>query len=163
MSVVDKFIDYVHDEVVEHPEKSWEKMVFGFQANKLKTRILPKKNLSKGYQKLETMMMALVADALKDQGSYVWGNIFAPCEIIDRAQNSGIAPTLCSYHKTFIGGVESGAVKHPEYAVTTSLSCDGNLNTFRYLEKKIGVPYTFLDVPYADDEASSGGALRQKP
>ena len=41
MSVVDKFIDYVHDEVVEHPEKSWEKMVFGFQANKLKTRILP--------------------------------------------------------------------------------------------------------------------------
>lgn len=181
MSVVDKFIDYVHDEVVEHPEKSWEKMVFGFQANKLKTRILPKKNLSKGYQKLETMMMALVADALKDQGSYVWGNIFAPCEImealglrtlsieclscyfsgyhledyfIDRAQNSGITPTLCSYHKTFIGGVESGAVKHPEYAVTTSLSCDGNLNTFRYLEKKIGVPYTFLDVPYADDEAS---------
>ena len=60
--------------------------------------------------------------------------------------------------------------------MTTSLSCDGNLNTFRYLEKKIGVPYTFLDVPYADDEASvdylaeqlkeicvsSGGALRQK-
>ena len=83
MSVVDKFIDYVHDEVVEHPEKSWEKMVFGFQANKLKTRILPKKNLSKGYQKLETMMMALVADALKDQGSYVWGNIFAPCEIME--------------------------------------------------------------------------------
>lgn len=39
-------------------------------------------------------------------------------------------------------------------AVTTSLSCDGNLNTFRYLEKKKGVPFTFLDVPYRDDEAS---------
>ena len=47
MSVVDKFIDYVHDEVVEHPEKSWEKMVFGFQANKLKTRILPRKTCRK--------------------------------------------------------------------------------------------------------------------
>ena len=42
----------------------------------------------------------------------------------------------------------------PEYAVTTSLSCDGNLNTFRYLEKKKGVPFTFLDVPYRDDGAS---------
>ena len=38
--------------------------------------------------------------------------------------------------------------------MTTSLSCDGNLNTFRYLEKKKGVPFTFLDVPYGDDEAS---------
>lgn len=47
MSVVDKFIDYVHDEVVEHPEKSWEKMVFGFQANKLKTRICRRKTCRK--------------------------------------------------------------------------------------------------------------------
>ncbi len=38
--------------------------------------------------------------------------------------------------------------------MTTSLSCDGNLNTFRYLEKKKGVPFTFLDVPYGDDEDS---------
>ena len=45
-------------------------------------------------------------------------------------------------------------VRLPHYAVTTSLSCDGNLNTFRYLEKKKGVPFTFLDVPYRDDEAS---------
>ena len=63
-------------------------------------------------------------------------------------------PTLCSYHKTFVGAVESGALQGPRYAVTTSLSCDGNLNTFRYLEKKIGVPFTFLDVPYRDDEES---------
>ena len=73
---------------------------------------------------------------------------------IDCAQNAGLAPTLCSYHKTFVGAIDSGAVPVPEYAVTTSLSCDGNLNTFRYLEKKKGVPFTFLDVPYRDDEAS---------
>lgn len=156
-------------------------MVRGFQANKLKTRLLPKKDLSKGYQKLEAMMMSLVADSLSHEGSYVWGNIFAPCEIlqcfdkrtlsieclscyfsgyhledyfIDCAQNAGLAPTLCSYHKTFTGAVESGILKAPEYAVTTSLSCDGNLNTFRYLEKKIGVPFTFLDVPYDCDPES---------
>lgn len=181
MSVADKYIDFVRQEAIEHPEKSWNKMIFGFQANKWRTRLLPKSGLSKGYQKLESMMMSLVADALAREDSYVWSNIFAPCEImqsmgirtlsieclscylsgyhledqfIDYAQNAGIAPTLCSYHKTFVGGVDSGVVRLPHYAVTTSLSCDGNLNTFRYLEKKKGVPFTFLDVPYRDDEAS---------
>ncbi len=181
MSAVDKYIDYVKKETIEHPKKSWGKMVLGYKANKLKMKLLPNRRLSKGYQKLEAMMMSFVADALGDDGSYVWGNIFAPCEImeclglkslsieclscyfsgyhledyfIDCAQDSGLAPTLCSYHKTFVGAVESGVVHRPEYAVTTSLSCDGNLNTFRYLEKKIGVPFTFLDVPYTCDEAS---------
>ncbi len=181
LSVVDKYIDYVRNEAIENPEKSFPKMVLGFKANKLKTKLLPKKNISKGYQKLETMMMSLVADSLSKEKSYVWSNIFAPCEImqcfdlntlsieclscyltgyhledyfIDFAQNTGLAPTLCSYHKTFVGAVDSGVIPNPVYAVTTSLSCDGNLNTFRYLEKKKGVPFTFLDIPYEEDETS---------
>lgn len=111
----------------------------------------------------------------------MWGNIFAPCEImqafglntlsieclscylsgfhledffIDFAQNIGLAPTLCSYHKAFVGAVESGAIAAPSYAVTTSISCDGNLNTFRFLQKKNHVPFTLLDVPYTNDEAA---------
>lgn len=181
MFLVDKYINYVNQEVKKEPEKGWNWMVRGFQANKLKTRLLPNSGISKGYQKLESMMMGLVADSLGHEGSYVWGNIFAPEEIfqcfdrrtlsieclscyfsgyhledyfIDCAQNAGLAPTLCSYHKTFVGAVESGALKAPAYAVTTSLSCDGNLNTFRYLEKKIGAPFTFLDVPYDCDPES---------
>lgn len=181
MNVVDKFIDHVKKEVVEESDRGWEKMVLGFKANKLRTRFIPKKNLSRGYQKLEGLVMSLVADSLGKEDTYVWGNIFAPCEImecfglktlsveclscfftgyhledyfIDCAQNSGIAPTLCSYHKTFVGAVESGAIQAPKYSVTTSLSCDGNLNTFRYLEKKTGVPFCFLDVPYGEDEDS---------
>lgn len=181
MYVVDKYIDHVKEEAINRPEKSWDKILLGFRANKWRMKLLPNRNLSRGYQKLETMMMSLVADSLSREGSYVWGNIFAPCELmqcfglhtlsieclscymsgyhledyfIDYAQNIGIAPTLCSYHKTFVGGVESKVVKKPEYAVTTSLSCDGNLNTFRYLEKKAHVPFTFLDVPYSDDKES---------
>lgn len=181
MYVVDKYIDHVKEEAINRPEKSWDKILLGFRANKWRLKLLPNRYLSRGYQKLETMMMSLVADSLSREGSYVWGNIFAPCELmqcfglhtlsieclscymsgyhledyfIDYAQNIGIAPTLCSYHKTFVGGVESKVVKKPEYAVTTSLSCDGNLNTFRYLEKKAHVPFTFLDVPYSDDKES---------
>ena len=181
MWITDKYIDYVREQTIENPGQSWGRMLLGFQANKLRTKLLPKKEISKGYQKLEALMMSFVADSLCRPDSYVWGNIFSPCEImqcfglntlsieclacylsgyrledyfIDYAQNTGIAPTLCSYHKTFVGAIDSGAVPAPWYAVTTSLSCDGNLNTFRYLEKKKGVPFTFLDVPYGDDDAS---------
>ncbi len=181
MWIADKYIDYVKNQTAENPSQSWGKILLGFQANKLRTKLLPKKEIAKGYQRLEAMMMSFVADSLSKPDSYVWGNIFAPCEIagcaglntlsieclacylsgyhledyfIDYAQNTGIAPTLCSYHKTFVGAIDSGAVPVPKYAVTTSLSCDGNLNTFRYLEKRKGVPFTFLDVPYEDDEDS---------
>ena len=129
MSVVDKYIDYVKEEAMKRPEKSWNKILLGFQANKWRMRLLPTKDLSKGYQKLEQMMMGMVADSLSREGSYVWGNIFAPCELvhcfglrtlsievlscymsgfhledyfIDYAQDIGLAPTLCSYHKTFV-------------------------------------------------------------
>ncbi len=181
MKAADKYIAYVKKEVMEHPQKGWNRMCIGFKANKLRMRLAPGRNLAKGYQRLEQMMMGLVADSLGKESSYVWGNIFAPCEImqcfglktlsveclscyfsgyhledyfIDCAQNGGIAQTLCSYHKTFVGAAECGALKAPKYAVTTSLSCDGNLNTFRYLQKKMGVPFTLLDVPYDEGEES---------
>ena len=62
MWVVDKYIDYVKEQTIEDPRKSWGKMLLGFQANKVRTKILPKKNLAKGYQKLEAMMMSFVAE-----------------------------------------------------------------------------------------------------
>ena len=45
-------------------------------------KLLPNKNMAKGYQKLEQMMMSLVSDSLYQKERYVWGNIFAPCELI---------------------------------------------------------------------------------
>ena len=43
MWVVDKYIDYVKEQTIEDPRKSWGKMLLGFQANKVRTKILPKK------------------------------------------------------------------------------------------------------------------------
>ena len=48
MFVVDKYIDYVKDEAIKNPEKSWDKILLGFKANKWRTRLLPNKNISKG-------------------------------------------------------------------------------------------------------------------
>lgn len=181
MKIVDYYIDYAKNLAQTSPQKGWNRMLRGFQANCLRTSFLPDKQITKGYQKLEDMMMKLVASSLSHEKSYLWGNIFAPCEIfdsmglstlsieclgcylsgfhmeeffIDYAQSLGIAPTLCSFHKNFVGAVASGTVPAPAFAVTTSLTCDGNLNTFRYLQKKTEVPFFLLDVPYGDDDAS---------
>ncbi len=131
MWIADKYIEYVKEQTVKHPGETWNKILLGFQANELRTRLLPKKNLSKGYQKLEAMMMSLVADSLSKPDSYVWGNIFAPCEIlqcfqlntlsieclacylsgyhledyfIDYAQNTGIAPHPVLLPQNLCGG-----------------------------------------------------------
>ena len=49
-------------------------MLLGFKLNKLRAKVLPKKGISKGYQKLEAMMMSFVADSLGRPDSYVWGS-----------------------------------------------------------------------------------------
>ncbi len=181
MGIADKYIEYTKGITQTDPQKGWERIKLGFQANSLRMTVLPKKNITKGYQKLEKMMMKFVAGSLGHEGKYIWGNIFAPCEIfssmgfhtlsieclgcylsgyhleedfIDYAQSLGLAPTLCSYHKTFIGSVASGVVPAPVFSVSTSLTCDGNLNTFRYLQKKTEIPFVLLDVPYNADTAS---------
>lgn len=82
MWIADKYIDHVKEQTAAHPGESWDQMLLGFKLNKLCTKLLPKKGISKGYQKLEAMMMSFVADSLGRPDSYVWGNIFSPCEII---------------------------------------------------------------------------------
>ncbi len=120
-----------------------------------------------------------------------WVNIFAPSEIfhamnlyplfmeaytasltsakcennfIDYAEQRGISETLCSYHKAFIGAVESRVIPRPMFAVTTSLACDGNNGTFRYLSGKYDIPYYIIDIPYEyslEGEAYVVGQLRE--
>ena len=135
-----QYIDYVKEQTAAHPGQSWDQMLLGFKLNKLRTKVLPKKGISKGYQKLESMMMSFVADSLDRPDRYVWAIFFHPVRssgvsdfntlsieclscyfsgyhledvFIDYAQNTGIAPTLCSYHKTFVGAIDSGAVPVP--------------------------------------------------
>ena len=71
---------------------------------------------------------------------------------IDRAEDIGIASTLCSYHKHFIGTVESGVMPSPAYIAVTSAVCDGNINTMRYAAAKRGMRFFAIDVPHSDSE-----------
>ena len=66
---------------------------------------------------------------------------------LDYAENEGLASTLCSYHKNFIGAIDSCIIPPAAFAVTTSTICDGNINTFRHLSEKHQVPSFLIDVP----------------
>ena len=48
MWIADKYIDYVREQTIENPGQSWGKMLMGFQANKLRTKLLPKKDQKRG-------------------------------------------------------------------------------------------------------------------
>ena len=99
--------------------------MFGFKANKLKTRLLPKRDIAMGYQRLEAMMMSLVADALAKEGSYVWGNIFAPAEIMECFGLKTLSVECLSCYMTgyhledhFIDYAQDLGLPHPSARIT---------------------------------------------
>ena len=136
----------------------------------------PEKQMPGAYRYLNYMAVKVVADALSHPETCAWTNIFAPTELlqtfglscismecmasylsgfriedyfIDRAEADGIPPTLCSYHKEFLGAAGSGVLPRPAVGVTTSAACDGNISTFRWLHERCGVKSFAVDVPYA--------------
>lgn len=78
------------------------------------------------------------------------------CEdiFIDKAIAEGISDTLCSYHKTFLGALELSILPRLKFAVTSSILCDGNSNTFKYIANRYKIPYLIIDVPYEYNEES---------
>jgi benzoyl-CoA reductase/2-hydroxyglutaryl-CoA dehydratase subunit BcrC/BadD/HgdB len=116
-----------------------------------------------------------IKEPLSSPQNSAWVNIFAPNEflhamdiyslfieayssfmsgfliedaLIDKAESAGISNTLCSFHKAFLGSGELNILKKPKMAITTSMVCDANINTFRYLSKKYDIPLYIIDIPY---------------
>lgn len=140
----------------------------------VRKKIAPDKPMPKAYQELNAMAVRAIQKGFKHPKDTAWTNLFTPVEIlqcfginclsieflssfisgftcenwfIDYAERVGIAPTLCSYHKNFIGAVDSGLIPPAAFAVTTSMVCDGNIQTFRHVADRKNVPCYIIDVP----------------
>ncbi|MCX7796553.1 MAG: 2-hydroxyacyl-CoA dehydratase family protein [bacterium] len=85
------------------------------------------------------------------------------CEdiLIDKATTEGISDTLCSYHKAFLGALEFSILPRLKFALTSSILCDGNSNTFRYIAKRYEIPYLIIDIPYEYSEESVSYVVSQ--
>ena len=76
MKIADQYIKYAKNIARTDPEKGWERIKLGFQANCLRTAILPNRKIAKGYQKLEDMMMRFMARSLSHEKT-TFGEIFS--------------------------------------------------------------------------------------
>ena len=174
MEIIRTYGNIIKKYAPDHPLAAFRMIKAGLALEQFRSRNLADKKLPGAYQYLNTYAVGEVLEALKHPETSVWANIFAPVEImqcfglqcvsmeclssfmsgfkiedylIDYAQNEGIASTLCSYHKNFIGGVDSGVLPKAAMSVTTSMICDGNINTFRHMEQKHQVESYVLDIP----------------
>ena len=174
MNVAKTYGDAVRRKIPKHPEAAGAMIRAGLHLESFRCAHFADRRMPKAYRFLNAKAVGVVADALDHPENCVWTNIFAPAELlqtfgltcvsmeciasylsgfwmedglIDRAEEAGIASTLCSYHKNFIGAVEAGILPRPALGVTTSMVCDGNVNTFRYLRQKFGTEDFVLDVP----------------
>lgn len=175
MDYVRKYGELIKNTAVSHPDRARSLIRLGLKEEKVRTKLFPDKEMPKAFRMLTHLAMESVLHALDHPEKSCWTNIFAPVEImqcfglqcismeclssfmsgfkiedylIDYAENEGIAPTLCSYHKNFIGGVDSGVLPKAEMSVTTSMICDGNINTFRHMSNRHGVESYVIDVPH---------------
>lgn len=172
----------------EHPLAAFRMIKTGLALEHFRSVHLADKKIPAAYRYLNTYAVDEVRAALRNPKQSVWANIFAPVEILqcfgvhvlsieclssflsgftienyflDYAENEGIAPTLCSYHKNFIGAIDSGIIPPAAFAVTTSTICDGNINTFRHLSEKHHVPAFLIDVPDGYSEEAEQYVTKQ--
>ncbi len=174
MGVVTTYGNIIKRVAPNHPQAACRMIVAGLAFEKFRVRRLGDKKIPSAYKYLNLYALDQVQEGLRHPEQTVWANLFSPVEILqcfdvytlsveclssflsgftienyflDYAEDEGIAPTLCSYHKNFIGAVDSGVIPPAAFAVSTSTICDGNANTFRYLAGRHDIPMFLIDIP----------------
>lgn len=158
-----------------HPIAAKRMIEIGLWAETQRVLHLSDKRIPKAYKKLSQISLNNVRYCLQHPSQSVLCNIFTPVEIlqcfdlkalsieclagymggfniddyfIDKAEDEGIASTLCSYHKCFMGLMQYPLLQDALMSMTTSTACDGNINTFRYLSQKNNTDLYVLDIPH---------------
>ncbi|MBE6031940.1 MAG: 2-hydroxyacyl-CoA dehydratase [Firmicutes bacterium] len=188
MSIIAKYAKLIKKIAVAHPAAAFQLLRLGLLYERTRVKRLPPEKIPDAYKYLNVMALDSVRGAMRHPEKAVCVNLFAPVEIlqcfgltplsvecfsafmsafliedyfIGYAEKTGMSDTLCSYHKNFAGILESGVFPKPKMALTTTIACDCNVNTFRYLEKKLGVPSYVIDVPYEDTPENRGYLVEQ--
>ncbi len=174
MQVIETFGRAVAELTSKHPDAGRRLLRTGWEAQNLKFRYLPDKRLLPADRYLARLMMDTMLRPLQRPRQSAIVSIFTPCELLQevglspynaeamscylsathlervflqKAEETGISETLCSYHKTFLGAAQSRLLPPPRCIVYTNLTCDANLLTFRHLAEHYGVPVFAIDVP----------------
>jgi len=176
-----KFGNFTTNQINRHPVRGRKILAAVFKGYGLLTRLkgneddLPARNYEMW------MCNEAMAQPLNHPGNTVIVSIFTPCEVfhamglkvvfpeglgcymtasacekvfLEKAEECGVPETLCSYHKMLIGMAETGVLPKPLCIVNTTMACDANQLSFRYLADYFDVPHLVLDVPTGCDRTN---------
>ena len=73
---------------------------------------------------------------------------------VDRTENAGFPPDMCSFIKTSLGQVLAEELPEPHMILTTNSPCDSAMAGYLPIERQLGVPVFRLDHPYETNERS---------
>ena len=181
MNFVQQYGNWIEKQGDRHPLYARNLITAGLQMELFRTRFLQNKDMPKAYQELNSFAVKRTLNAFRHPSSAAWVNLFSPVELlecfdlnclsmeglssfmagftcedylIDRAESTGITSTLCSYHKNFMGLLDTGIAPKAAFATTTSMLCDGNVQSFRYIQNKQKLPTYLIDTPSSISEDS---------
>ena len=174
MDIIKRYGDLIKKKMADSPAAGRRLIDIGLHYETFMKRHFADKALPRPYADLNVLALKSMLAALEHPENTAWVNLFTPVEIlqnfgtnclsiemmasflggfgiedwfINQSEADGMAPTLCSYHKCFLGAVDSGLMPPAAAAVTTSTVCDGNVQTFRRAAAACRVPLTILDIP----------------
>ena len=171
-----------------HPAAARRILGLIFRAYGKAVQYAPKSKDSAARRYLMSFAGDRMAASIAGEGRAVIVSLFTPCEVFEamgipvmipeglgcymtasgcervflhKAEECGIPETLCSYHKLLIGMTEAGVLPRPRMIVNTTLACDANQLSFRYLAEYFHVPHMVLDVPNEYNEDTKEYMVRQ--
>jgi len=180
MDLIKKYSQLTRNQM-NNPQKAfkWIKMGAGLQYFRWKN--FPDKSIPPSMRYLNEVMFKYFYEPFKYPEKAAYVNLFAPTEIlhafdiypmfvesvatflsglyledylIEAAENKGFSETLCSYHKTFLGAIESEIMPIPQFSLASSIICDANTKTFSHVNDKLGIPGYIIDIPSVKDKNS---------
>jgi benzoyl-CoA reductase/2-hydroxyglutaryl-CoA dehydratase subunit BcrC/BadD/HgdB len=178
MNLVEAFGNKISSLALTDPEKAKKLLLLGWRANGLKNKLRPGSSTKADQLVFQQVNQAMCQCLAKPQKN-VMVSLFTPCELLltqgllpysceafssylsgtmaeqgflHQAEDTGIPTSLCSYHKIFIGAAQTNLMPKPRFILNTSLACDANTLTFRYLADYYDVPHFSVDIPYEQTE-----------
>ena len=174
-NLIELFGNHIYKTAPTNPLSARKKLCFAFSTAGLMCKYFPTKKLLPSRQFMQWAAADSAITPLKTGKNSAIVSLYLPCEIlhsmgistlfpealacylaaarseqifIDTAEQNFVSQTMCSYHKAFIGMVETGVLPKPDFIINTTLACDANHLSFRRAAEHYNVPQYIIDVPY---------------
>lgn len=97
--------------------------------------------------------MGLIPLFVESLGSFL-ASIKKNTEIIKAAEEDGINPEICAYHKCGIGALKSGYIPVPRLFIHSSYWCDDMVKVCSMISREFKREAFLIDIPFTMDERS---------